>query len=145
MFERVLTRGDNGLKAIQDLARAYFDFYRKYPDYHRVMNHRERPVGSGHEQRDPTPYDLVTDDQARQLFQLFGKAIARGLLDGSIRKDADDTRAAALLMAQLSGIVQTVDAKGDVLALTGVSADDIFTSSVDMIRRYFIPGSARNQ
>jgi AcrR family transcriptional regulator len=141
MFEAVLGRDENGLATAEALARAYFDFYRTYPDYHRVLYHRERPAGSESEPGEPTPYDLVTDDQARKLFQLIARAVDRGAQDGSIRKDIDASCAAALLLTQLSGVVQTVDAKGEVLALTGVSTDEIFAGSVDMIRSYFIARS----
>ena len=45
-------------------------------------------------------------------------------------------------MAQLSGVVQTVDAKAEVLALTGVTGEEIFCSSIDMVGRYFVASPA---
>ncbi|APT75674.1 hypothetical protein LN42_04195 [Marinitoga sp. 1137] len=93
----------NALNKILSMGRAYIQFYREYPDYYSfVIKYESEKADLDPEE----PKVVSTYEKSEKIYDILKLLILKGLEDGSIRKDIDKDKLAALLWLQTIGIVQ---------------------------------------
>ncbi len=112
MFARAVKSQQYGLEKTRAIGQAYFEFYRKYPDYfHAMIYYESRTI------------DFEADNSVARQCMLVGKetldilsrAIREGIADGSIRPTIDPVKTAISLWGQTTGIIQVIVLKEDVI------------------------------
>lgn len=128
MFEEAVDSKELGLDQISDIGAAYVRFARTYPDYFGLVAHLEaRPTC------DETEHMLKCEHCGLRAIELTAQAVAKGVQDGSIRKDLDPLTTAMSLYAQTRGVILVALGKSEKHKFD-VSADAIVESSLSLIR-----------
>jgi AcrR family transcriptional regulator len=126
-----------GIDQLEAIGWAYMDFSREEPHRFdacaRFEAHAPDPDGAN-------PASAACLQMAHQVHEIVATAIARGVDDGSIRKDVGDPLVTALsLWAFTHGAIQIARTKGGQITHEGIAIDTLMASSIQLIRRALLP------
>ncbi len=92
MFREYYQKGQTGREKVEMLMKAFYRFYKEYPDYYDVNWFSYKVL---------IDHDLPRMEEIKKMrmegFSLFGKALKEGIEDKSIRSDIDPVKANLVL------------------------------------------------
>lgn len=126
-----------GLDQLEAIGWAYMAFAREEPHRFdacaRFEAHAPDPEGAD-------PGSVACLQMGHQVHEIVAAAIARGVADGSIRKDVGDPLVTALsLWAFTHGAIQVARTKGVQITHEGIAIDTLMANSIQLIRRALQP------
>jgi AcrR family transcriptional regulator len=130
MFVEAVQIDASGLRKVESIGRAYVSFYHRYPNYVDAMIHFEsRNFGPGEENE----YQRERESLKKKTMGLVAQAVQTGIDDGSIRPDIDPMKAAVILWAQTTGLLQILSiASGDIKSHYSLESDDLVETYFDL-------------
>jgi TetR/AcrR family transcriptional regulator len=131
MFKEAVQNFKSGLEKVRAIGRAYFKYYRKYPDYFNAMIYYEsRPI----DYNDENSIAMECQIEGKTTMQILIDAIKHGINDGSIRSDIDPLKTAITLWGQSTGIIQIAAVKNEMIQHNFQLTDtEIIEYSFDLI------------
>ena len=130
MFEKAVKKHRTGIKKVEAIGRAYFQFYKDYPDYFNALIYFE-----SHEMNlnNEASSAGMCDIQGHETLDIFIEAIQTGVKDGTIRKDIDPVKTATVLWGATSGLIQLIVTKGEHLTnYHGMNTDELIDYSFEL-------------
>lgn len=130
MFVEAVQIDASGLQKVEAIGRAYVAFYQQYPNYFDAMVHFETTnfeSGAGNE------YMQERESLKKETMGLVAQAVQSGIDDGSIRPDTDAMKAAVILWAQTTGLLQILSiAREDIKSNYALETDDLVETYFDL-------------
>lgn len=129
MFVAAVAKREDGISKVEDIGRAYIDFFRQYPDYFDAMIYFESK-------------DVISDGECFEACQEWGDktmavfvgAVSAGIADGTIRKDLDPGQTAIILWAQTTGLLQILTMKSEHLEKQyELKSDDLIEAHFELV------------
>jgi TetR/AcrR family transcriptional regulator len=106
----------NGLGNLTQIGRAYFDFYKKRPDYYQAILHHEiHDNGSGIEGDGGRPSTALCNEMSHKLYRRIHQIVEGGIADGSIRDDLGTVKLSIILWGLFTGLMHVIAQKAEVL------------------------------
>jgi len=131
MFEEAVSKHEKGLDKTRAVGEAYFEYYRKYPDYFNAMLYYES-TEIDYTDQDSSAFECSM--KGKETLDVLIKAIETGVNDGSIRPEIDPVKTAIILWGQSTGIIQLVSLRGEALKFVhDVKPEDIIPYCFDLI------------
>lgn len=127
MFEEATTRRPKGRTKVMEMGQAYFDFYRRYPDYFNAMLYYENYELDFN---DENPYAQECHQSSKRALNLLADTIQLGIDDGTVRRDLAPLKVAFNLWGQAMGLVQLISLKERLL-------EDHFQIEIKELKRTF--------
>lgn len=109
LFENAVKKDMNGLEKLTAIGKAYYEFYRKYPDYHNALIYWESNVFDL-ENKNSLASDC--DERGHKGLNILIDAVKQGIADKTLRSDIDPQETAILLWGFSLGVIQLVSLKG---------------------------------
>lgn len=130
MFQDRVGRGKTGLKKLEEAGRAYFEFYKDYPDYHDAYLYfkSKRFENSGDK------YAIQTEALTGDIMIIICNAISEGIQDGTIRKGVKPIEVAVFIAVTAERIVGLGPSVLKVLESQGISHEQFIEDSMDLWR-----------
>jgi len=136
LFKEAAAKGKTGIEKVRAIGRAYYEFYKKEPNYFSAMLHQEIHEVDP-ETIDETPSIARCNEMGNKIFTLIQEAVKYGIQDGTVRKDLDPVKLSLVLWGHSAGVLHIFKAKEKVIdKLFGVSVDDIVEYSFRLIGDY---------
>lgn len=133
MFEEAVSKHEKGIAQTRAVGEAYFDYYRRYPDYFNAMLYYESTEMDSTDQ-DSYAYECMME--GKNTLAVLIKAIEAGIADGSIRPEIDPVKTAIILWGQSTGIIQLAALRGEALKFVyDVDAEELVTYCFDLITK----------
>jgi len=130
LFAEASAKQSIGIEKVKAIGRAYFNFWREYPDYFNAMIYYESHVIDFSED---SACALACEEQGQKTLEVVAFAVQTGIEDGSIRNDLDPLKAAVVLWGQSTGIIQISSLKGAHFEEKhGINLDDVIELSFKM-------------
>ncbi len=130
MFTKSICENKTGLENSMRIGKTYVDFVKKHPNYYKSMIYFESNDCSTCQFRDNCENFFKEDNP----LMISTKTISRGIADGSIRSDIPANVLSQTLWAQINGILQFISTKQKILEFTGVKAEDIINSQIEIVK-----------
>lgn len=110
MFEKAVLKYEKGIEKIRAIGRAYYRFYKEYPDYFNAFLYYE-----SHEMnlKDKDSVAIECDTTGHKALDVVVEALKTGIADGTVRPDLDAFKTAIILWGCLTGVIQIFSMKGD--------------------------------
>ena len=125
--------GENGLHKTKLIGHAFIEFNIKYPHYYDAfLKHGTMSICVD----DATHTQLEGIPLKQRIMQHFVEVIMEGIVDGSISKEINPQKAAILLWAELSGVLQLLEYKGSII-------ENFFNIKHDELLEYFFEFTQR--
>jgi AcrR family transcriptional regulator len=131
MMEKYVEESRTGIEKAYATGRAYYDFYRKYPDQYRMIMNIQYIGGAGHD----SIYLKKISEATRGNLKLMCNAIDEGKKDGTLREDFDTMMAAIYFMESLTKAIEISPGHRRLLELKGKSHHDFVTHSMGLMLR----------
>lgn len=131
MMQEAAKVGQNGLERLFSQGMAFYEFYKKYPNYFSTLFHREL-----HKTIQGKDNALIEDimKQGEELFQSAVEIIRSGIEDGSIRPDVDPTKTALSLDGIFSGLLRVVSLEEDhLMKCHHITSEELINYSLSLI------------
>lgn len=128
MFKEKIKLKETGIEKLEETGRAYFEFYKKYPDYHeaylyfRSKRFEQKEIEYYHE------IDLLTTD----IMKMICDAIKEGIDDGTIRKGLKPMEVAVFVALTAERIVRLSPSTLNILEIHGINHDQFIEDSMDL-------------
>ncbi len=135
-FEKVVAKEEKGIDKLNAIGKAYYDFYKQYPEYANAMLHHE-----GHKIEikcnEKNPYVARCNETGNKLFGFMQEAVKTGIQDGSLQPDLDPLLISIVLWAHSNGVMQIIESKGEFFEkMMGIKTGDIMDYSFQLMRCY---------
>ena len=125
LFTEAVNTNENGLCKVKKIGEAFIKFYNEHQEYNEALMR-------GHSHINSTDNANCNDGQnGGESHQVFMNAIDSGKKDGSIRSNIDPLKTSLLLWAQLMGVLQLIQIKGQSLKTI------CNTSSEELLEHFF--------
>jgi hypothetical protein len=139
MFKKAVKKEKNGIDKIKAIGNAYFQFYKKYPNYFSAMLHQETDKVDP-EIIETSPNYSKCHQLGNDIFALMQEAARKGIEDGTIRQDLDPVKLSLVLWGHSAGILHIFNAKEPVIEnYFGASLDEVVEYSHRLIYDYLEP------
>ncbi len=126
MIEEGVKKAKTGADKLYSTGVSYYKFYKKYPDYFRLMSYSQSPCFN----RD------ITAETARlgeESIEIMCECVRIGQADGSIRADIDPLKTAWFLIFSSESIIKHTAEMKEAMEARGMSQDDFVTYSLDLM------------
>jgi AcrR family transcriptional regulator len=145
MFKKAAKKEKAGIDKVKAIGDAYFDFYKKYPNYFFAMLHQETDKVDP-EIIEKSPNYSRCNQIGNNIFALIQEAAKTGIEDGTIRQDLDPVKLSLVLWGHSAGILQIFNAKEPVIGNHfGASLDEVVEYSNRLILDYLDPSVKRKK
>ncbi len=136
MFVEALAQGKTGLEKINKIGDAYFEFYKKYPDYFNATIYYDlNEINLDKEGK----CAAVCHDQGLQTLEIVARAVSMGIEDGTLRSDLNPLHTAVVLWAHSTGMIQILSRKGKHLGEEhNINIQEVFDLSGELLKRSLI-------
>lgn len=136
LFKAAAEKEKTGFDKIRAIGRAYYEFYKKEPDYFSAMLHQEihdvDPEGL-----EDTPNFARCHELGNEIFSLLQETVKFGIRDGTVRKDLDPLKLSLVLWGHSAGVLHIFKAKEKVFdKMFGIMIDDMVEYSFRLISDY---------
>ncbi|MEA1875230.1 MAG: TetR/AcrR family transcriptional regulator [Bacteroidota bacterium] len=130
MFKRAISENKTGFENCMEIGKAYVDFVKKHNNYYKAMIYFENNNCSA------VPFHGIRANYFKENNPLkySEQTIIQGIADGSIRSDIPPMILAQTLWAQMTGVLQFIATKQNILEFSGVTAEDIIVSQYEIAR-----------
>ena len=112
MFQIAVANQKRGIDKVRSVGEAYFEYYRKYPDYFTAMIYYESRTIE-FEDKNSIAVECMVEGKA--TLDILVNAIYSGINDGSIRSDVNPIKTAISLWGQSTGIIQIIALKENII------------------------------
>jgi AcrR family transcriptional regulator len=112
MFQITVDNQERGIDKVRAVGEAYFEYYRKYPDYFNAMIYYESRTIEFEDENSIAVECMV---EGKATLDILVNAINTGINDGSIRPDVDPMKTAISLWGQSTGIIQIIALKENII------------------------------
>jgi AcrR family transcriptional regulator len=113
MFEDAAHADGTGLDKVRAIGMAYYDYYKKFPNYFNALIYYEsRDI----EAQDQDSIAHQCEIVGKGVIDVLVKCLQAGIEDGSIRNEIDPLKTAITLWGQSLGLIQLISVKGDLLS-----------------------------
>jgi AcrR family transcriptional regulator len=112
MFQIAVDNQERGIDKVRAVGEAYFEYYRKYPDYFNAMIYYESRTIEFEDENSIAVECMVV---GKATLDILVNAINTGINDGSIRPDVDPIKTAISLWGQSTGIIQIIALKENII------------------------------
>ena len=130
LMEKRLKIRKNGLETLRELGLALVEFSNLYADYFNALIFFQ---GRDVEQQKLNEEKVRAFMANRNSLTLLNETLARGMADGSVRKDIPMAELSTTLWAQMMGILVMYSVKQMVFNLHNVSREQLVNSHLNMI------------
>jgi AcrR family transcriptional regulator len=131
MFLTASKKYDTGLENTRAIGQAYYEYYRKYPDYFNAMIYYE---SRNIDYNDKESVAMQCVALGRETIEILTRALEQGINDGSIRPTIDARKTAICLWGQSTGIIQITAMKGEMIRHShGIAEQDLIEYSFDLV------------
>jgi hypothetical protein len=136
MFKAAAEKEKKGIDKIKALGRAYFEFYKKEPDYFTSMLHQDiHPFDP--ETIKKNPNYARCSEIGNNIFGLMQKAVTTGVTDGTIRQDLDPVKLSLVLWSHSAGTLHIFKTKEAMIKnMFKLSVEEIVEYSYRLIEEY---------
>lgn len=110
MFEKAYQSAEEGLDKVTAIGRAYYEFFKKHPDYFNSMIHWD---AHSIDMTLETENALECGQKGNKTLEIVARAVEAGVEDRTIRSDIDPRKTAPVLWGQATGILQMIATKGE--------------------------------
>lgn len=139
MFKKAAKKEKNGIDKIKAIGNAYFQFYKKYPNYFSTMIHQETDKVDP-EVIETSPNYSQCHQIGNDIFGLMQEAAKIGIADGTIRQDLDPVKLSLVLWGHSAGILHIFNAKEPVIeSYFGASLEEVVEYSHRLMFEYLAP------
>lgn len=130
MFKDRVGLGETGINKLEEAGRAYFAFYKEYPDYHDAYLYykSKRFQNSGDE------YAIQIEVLTGDIMIIICNAIQEGIKDGTIREDVKPIEVAVFVAVTAERIVGLGPTTLKVLECQGIKHEQFIEDSMDLWR-----------
>lgn len=120
----------NGLEKLVALAKAYFEFSKKYPNYHKfLVNYHSEIVNFG----DINPSVIAAYVKSGRIFKLLVECVKEGMEDGSVRDDVEPLKLAVLLWTKTVGTIEFTRLKEPIFkTFAKIESDEVFEEFIEL-------------
>ncbi|EKQ54658.1 MAG: transcriptional regulator [Methanobacterium sp. Maddingley MBC34] len=128
MFKDRVGLGETGINKLEEAGRAYFAFYKEYPDYHDAYLYykSKRFQNSGDE------YAIQIEVLTGDIMIIICNAIQEGIADGTIREDVKPIEVAVFVVVTAERIVGLGPSALKVLESHGIDHEQFIEDSMDL-------------
>lgn len=128
MFKEKVKLQETGIEKLEEAGRAYFEFYKNYPDYHDAYLYSRSKRFELKEIEYAPEIDLLTKD----IMKIICDAIQEGIDDGTIRKGIKPMEVAVFIAVTAERIVRLSPNALNVLDNYGISHEQFIEDSMDL-------------
>lgn len=128
MFKENVKLQKTGIKKLEEAGRAYFEFYKNYPDYHDAYLYSRSQRFEFKEIEYAPEIDLLT----KEIMKTICNAIQEGINDKTIRKDVKPMEVAVFIAVTAERIVRLSFNTLNVLKSQGISHEQFMEDSLDL-------------
>ncbi|MEN4019181.1 MAG: TetR/AcrR family transcriptional regulator [Methanobacterium sp.] len=128
MFKEKVKLKETGIEKLEEAGRAYFDFYRKYPDYHDAYLY----FRSKRFELNDIEYSLEIDLLTNDILKIIRDVIQEGIDDRTIRKSLKPMEVAVFIALTAERIVRLSPNTLNVLKSQGISHEQFIEDSMDL-------------
>jgi AcrR family transcriptional regulator len=128
MFREYVSKGKTGADKLLSMGVAYYNFYRKYPDYYRLFTYSQSPCFTGGEGDMGEIMRL-----GQENLELMCKCIGTGQADGSVQKGLDPVKTAWFLMFASSGVIDHSAEQRQAMEAQGISHEEFVLYALDIM------------
>ena len=133
MFQNAVKNNNKGIEQVRAIGEAYFEYYRKFPNYFNAMIYYESRAIEYDDENSVAAECMM---EGRATLDVLVKAINRGIQDGSIRDDIDPLKTAISLWGQSTGIIQILALKESIISSNyALATEEIISYTFDLIHR----------
>jgi len=132
MFEEAVSKKKNGLEKVFATGEAYYEFYKRHPEYFRMAREAENMsiIDTG----DVNVAEFL--DASHKNFETLYNAVVEGIKDGSIESDIDPTLTSVFLIQSTKSIIELPPGFEMFLKEgTGTDKDATMRFTLQMLRR----------
>lgn len=122
--------GVTGIDKLEEAGRAYFAFYKEYPDYHDAYLYYK----SKRFQNSADEYAIQIESLTGNIMIIICNAIQEGIKDGTIREDVKPIEVAVFVAVTAERIVGLGPSALKVLESQGISHEQFIEDSMDLWR-----------
>ena len=134
MFEEAIHTAGTGLDKIGAIGMAYYDYFKKYPNYFNALIYYESRDIEDHDQEDSIAHQCET--VGKGVIGLIVSCLQEGIEDGSIRSEIEPLKTAITLWGQSLGLIQLISVKGDLLSdQFQLNADELMQYAYDIMNK----------
>lgn len=130
MFKEKVKLKKTGIEKLEESGKAYFEFYKKYSDYHDAYLYSRSKRFELKEIENAPEIDLLT----KNIMKIICDAIQEGIDDGTIRKNLKPMEAAVFIAVTAERIVRLSPNTLNVLKSHGISHEQFIEDSMDLWR-----------
>ncbi len=130
MFKNRVKLGKTGLIKLEEAGRAYFEFYKSYPDYHDAYLYFK----SKRFEKSAGEYAIQIEALTTDIMVIICDAIQEGINDGTIRKDVKPIEVAVFVAVTAERIVGLGPAALKALESQGIDHAQFIEDSMDLWR-----------
>ncbi len=104
-----------GLENLVQIGRAYFDFYKKRPDYYQaILYHEIHDNGPIKESDGAAPSTTLCHEMSHRIYRRIHEIVEAGIEDGSIRGDLGAVKLSIILWGLFTGLMHVIAQKAAV-------------------------------
>jgi TetR/AcrR family transcriptional regulator len=130
LFKKRVKLGKTGILKLEEAGRAYFEFYKSYPDYHDAYLYFK----SKRFENSTGKYVMEIEALTRDIMIIICDAIQEGINDGTIRKDVKPIEVAVFVAVTAERIVGLGHSALKALESQGISHEQFIEDSMDLWR-----------
>jgi Transcriptional regulator len=128
MFKESVKSEKDGLGKLEDTGRAYFEFYRGFPDYYDICIYFDFKRFYKVDKEYIFEIDALKDERV----DIMRKSIEEGIGDGSIRSDVNPLEAAFFIATTSKQVVKLDQGILNALEREGINYEQYIEDSIDM-------------
>jgi TetR/AcrR family transcriptional regulator len=131
MFKEKVKVKETGLEKLEEAGRAYFEFYKEYPDYHDAYLYSRSKRFELKEIEYYIEIDLLTKD----IMKIICDSIQEGIDDGTMRKGLKPMEVAVFIALTAERIVRLSPSTLNFLESQGINHEQFIEDSMDLWKR----------
>jgi AcrR family transcriptional regulator len=136
MFKDAAGKEKKGIDKIKALGRAYFEFYKKEPDYFTAMLHQET-YKADPDIIEKNPNYARCNEIGNNIFRLMQEAVTTGIADGTIRQDLDPVKLSLVLWSHSAGTLHIFKTKEAMIKnMFKLNVEEVVEYSYRLIEEY---------
>lgn len=140
MFKEKVKLKETGIEKLEEAGRAYFEFYKNYPDYHDAYLYSK----SKRFELKEIEYFLEIDLLTKDIMKIICHAIQEGIDDGTIRKNLNPMEIAVFIAVTAERIVRLSPNTLNVLKSHGINQEQFIEDSLDLWK-HMVMNSIKNR
>lgn len=128
MLKSKVQQGKSGIEKLENAGRAYFEFYKNYPEYHDAYLYSKSKRFSYQE----IEYSSVINSYVDDIMKTICDVIQEGIQDRTIRKNLNPLEAAVFIAITAERIVQLSPDTVNLLEKQGINHEKFIDDTMDL-------------